>query len=101
MCSGPHTYFACKENFPVLLPVIHSIENKSLQESTIRSPLKRAIAKPLIKEPLLDKENSKNYGPVSNLPYIGKLIEKAAIKQMNEKLKVQYGFQSHLSSTFS
>ena len=86
MCSGSHTHLACKENLPVLLPVIHSIVNKSLQESTISSPLKRALVKPLIKKPSLDKENLKNYRPVSNLPYIGKLIEKAAIKQINEHL---------------
>ena len=50
------------------------------------SLLKRALVKPLIKKPSLDKENLKNYRPVSNLPYIGKLIEKAAIKQINEHL---------------
>ena len=75
-----------KKTLPVLLPVIHSIVNKSLQESTMPSLLKRALVKPLIKKPSLDKENLKNYRPVSNLPYIGKLIEKAAIKQINEHL---------------
>ena len=60
--------------------------NKSLQESTMPSLLKRALVKPLIKKPSLDEENLKNYRPVSNLPYIGKLIEKAAIKQINEHL---------------
>ena len=75
-----------KKTLPVLLPVIHSIVNKSIQESTMPSLLKRALVKPLIKKPSLDKENLKNYRPVSNLPYIGKLIEKAAIKQINEHL---------------
>ena len=75
-----------KKTLPVLLPVIHSIVNKSLQESTMPSLLKRALVKPLIKKPSLDKENLKNYIPVSNIPYIGKLIEKAAIKQINEHL---------------
>ena len=50
------------------------------------SPLKRALVKPLIKKPSVDKVNPKNYRPVSNLPYIGKLIEKAWIKQINEHL---------------
>ena len=75
-----------KKTLPVLLPVIHSIVNKSLQESTMSSLLKRALVKPLIKKPSLDKENLNNYRPVSNLPYIGKLIERAAIKQINEHL---------------
>ena len=75
-----------KKTLPVLLPVIHSIINKSLQESTMPSPLKRALVKLLIKKASLDKENLKNYRPVSNLPYTRKLIEKAAIKQINEHL---------------
>ena len=37
--------------------------------------LRGAIVKPLIKKPSLDKENFKNYRPVSNLAYLGKLIE--------------------------
>ena len=47
-----------KKTLPVLLPVIHSIVNKSLQESTMPSLLKRALVKPLIKKPSLDKEKS-------------------------------------------
>jgi len=50
------------------------------------SHLKQALVKPLLKKPSLDKENQKNYRPVSNPPYIGKLIEKAAIKQIDNHL---------------
>ena len=39
----------------------------------------------------MDKENLKNYRPVSKLPYIGKLIEKVAIDQMD-----RHSFQSNL-----
>ena len=84
MYSGPHTHLACKENSPS--PPTSDPLNKPLQESTMPSLLKRALVKPLIKKPSLDKQNLKNYRPVSNLPYIGKLIEKAAIKQINEHL---------------
>ena len=71
---------------PVLLPTIHTIVNKSLQQKTMPTSLKQAVVKPLLKKSTLDKENLKNYRPVSNLPYIGKLIEKVAIKQMDEHL---------------
>ena len=48
--------------------------------------LKRAAVTPLLKKPTLNKEDLKNYRPVSNLPYIGKLIEKAAIVQMDSHI---------------
>ena len=50
------------------------------------SHLKQTLIKPLLKKPSPDKENQKNYTPVSNLPYIGKLREKAAIKQRENHL---------------
>ena len=59
-----------KETLPILLPVIHSIVNKSLQESTMPSQLKYALVKPLIKKPSAVKEDLKNYRPVSNLPLL-------------------------------
>ena len=71
---------------PALMPVIHTIVNRSLQETTMPDPLKQAIVKPLIKKSTLDKENLKNYRPVSNLPYIGKIIEKVAVNQIEQHL---------------
>ena len=44
---------------------------------------KRAVVKPLLKKPGLECI-FKNYRPVSNLPAISKLIEKAAIKQIQD-----------------
>ena len=38
---------------------------------------------PLIKKLLLDQEDKKHYRPVSNLPYVGKLVEKVAVKRFN------------------
>ena len=48
--------------------------------------LKHAVVTPLLKKSSLDNENLKNYRPVSNLPYLGKCIEKVAIKQMEDHL---------------
>ena len=44
---------------------------------------KRAVVKPLLKKPGLECI-FKNYRPVSNLPAISKLIEKVAIKQIQD-----------------
>ena len=41
---------------------------------------------PLPKKAGLDVDEYKNYRPVSNLPYVSKLIEKAAVKQLKHHL---------------
>jgi hypothetical protein len=59
--------------------------------------MKLALVKPLIKKILLDCEILKNYRPVSNLSYISKLTEKAAINQFRshvEECDLDEGFQS-------
>ena len=47
------------------------------------SDLRGAIVKPLIKKPSLDRDNLKNYRPVSNLAYLGKLIESVVIEEID------------------
>ena len=44
---------------------------------------KVAVVKPLLKNPSLDLIN-KNYRPISNLPFISKLVEKCMLKQLLE-----------------
>ena len=75
-----------KQVLPSILPIITSIVNKSLTQSQMPKSLKQAVVTPLLKKATLDKENLKNYRPVSNLPYLSKLIEKIAIDQMEEHL---------------
>ena len=64
-----------------LLPCITSIVNKSLQSGVFPDCLKRAFVTPLLKKTGLDVEEMKNFRPVSNLPFLGKIIERAAISQ--------------------
>lgn len=66
-----------------LLPVICRIINLSLQASRVPDVFKHAIVTPLIKKPSLDKENFKNYRPVSNLSYISKILEKVVMARIN------------------
>jgi hypothetical protein len=42
---------------------------------------------PLLKKSSLDRENMKNYRPVSNLPYVSKLLEKVVMKQLNDHME--------------
>jgi len=49
----------------------------------MQSELKQAIVKLLLKKASLDKENLKNFSPVSNLPYLGKVITKIVVTQID------------------
>ena len=76
-CSlDPIPTFVLKQCALVLAPFIKTIINHSVSSGVMPPSLKRAIITPLIKKPNLDQEKLSNYRPVSNLPYVSKLIEK-------------------------
>ena len=54
----------------------------SLQSAKFPAKLKEALITSLLKKTNLDVEELKNFRPVSNLPYVGKIIERAAINQL-------------------
>ena len=58
--------------------------NSSLQSGVMPETLKRAVVTPLIKKRDVSQEDLSNYRPISNLSFLGKLIEKAAVKQIQE-----------------
>ena len=62
------------ECLPILLPVITDIVNRSLDEAFMPNSLKTALIIPLLKKPNLNPEDLNNFRPVSNLPFISKLI---------------------------
>jgi hypothetical protein len=70
-----------KDNADILCPLITRLINTSLTTSTFASKWKTAVVLPLLKKPGLDLIES-NYRPVSNLPYISKLVEKAVLGQL-------------------
>ena len=64
---------------------------------------KVAVVKPLLKKPGLDLI-SKNYRPISNLPFISKLVEKCMLKQLIEHCenhKLLPDFQSAYRKKYS
>ena len=74
-----------KEILPKIVPLLREIVNKSLQTGTFPDNLKVALVRPLLKKINLDLIE-KNYRPVSNLQFIGKLIERAVNIQLNEHI---------------
>jgi hypothetical protein len=64
------------------VPTLTNIINTSLISGTVPSELKTAIVKPLLKKANLDQNVLKNYRPVSNLPFVSKILEKVVLKQL-------------------
>ena len=72
-----------KAVLPCVLPVITDIINKSLQQGTFVSNWKTAVIRPTLKKPGLELTLA-NYRPVSNLGFLSKVLEKAALEQFME-----------------
>jgi hypothetical protein len=54
---------------------------------TFPENLKQAIVTPILKKANLDWNELKNYRPVSNIGFIGKVIEKAVMIQVNDHIQ--------------
>jgi len=85
------------EILPYLLPFITDLINSSLLSGIFPNPFKTAIIRPLLKKHNLDPNILKNFRPVSNLPFLSKVLEKVALKQLNDHLSansLHHPFQS-------
>ena len=72
--------------FTDVLCLFQKIVNLSLTSGTVPIALKKAVVKPLIKKPNLDPEVLGNYCPVSNLPYLSKILERVVADQLQAHL---------------
>ena len=76
-----------KKVLPAIIQLLTKLVNESLQTGEFPDDLKEALVKPLLKkislEPIL-----KNYRRVSNLPLIGKLMERCVIDQLMDHIHV-------------
>ncbi len=59
-----------------------NIINSSLSLGHVPKPFKLAVIKPLIKKPQLDPSELANYRPISNLPFMSKILEKVVSAQL-------------------
>ena len=69
-----------KENIDIILPVLTKMVNLSLQSGVFPDEWKLALVIPLIKKLGLELIYQ-SYRPVSNLPFISKVVERAVIDQ--------------------
>ena len=71
-----------KEYIDCLLPVWCQLVNLSLTTGSIDG-IKTAEITPIFKAHGLDQEKLSNYRPISNLSFVGKLIERVVLKRLN------------------
>ena len=95
----PTAFF--KSVLHLISPDLLQIINTSLQTGIFPGCLKEAVVKPLLKKNNLDPLVLNNYRPISNLPFMGKIIEKIVFNQLTAFLtsnscfdKFQSGFRA-------
>jgi len=77
-------FFECIDE---LVPIITDIMNTSLASGTVPSTFKHALVTPLLKKSNLNPEELKHYRPVSNLPFLSKVLERIVLKQLLHHLE--------------
>lgn len=99
----PTTLF--KETLPLIIDPIHRLINMSLESGYVPQSFKVAVVKPLLKKPNLDPNTLSNYRPISNLPFVSKVLERVVVKQLLHHLQnndlfetFQSGFRVHHST---
>ncbi|GFR69104.1 reverse transcriptase-like protein [Elysia marginata] len=88
----------CVKN-PCVLSYITSIFNQSLQSGAVPDEFKKALVNPMLKKPNLDETDSKNFRPVSNLPFLSKVLEKLVAQQLLAHLD-KYGLKNRFQSAY-
>ena len=94
-----------KDILPQVSTFLLDMINPSLLTGYVPQSFKVAVIKPLLKKPTLDPEVLANYRPISNLPFLSKILEKVVASQLcdflqNNKLfeTFQSGFRRHHST---
>jgi len=92
-----------KKYMDQLLPLIIAIKNRSMDESMMPLCFKLATITPLLNRYGSDEEEMKNYRPISNLPFVSKLIEKVTPRRIADHLEhndIQNSFRGHSTDPF-
>ena len=66
-----------------LVAMITAIINSSLESSTVPDSFKQAVVILVLKKVTLDEDALCSYRPISNLPFLSRLVEKVIARQLN------------------
>ena len=75
-----------KDHLDLSIPATTKLINCSLSYWIVTSKLKQALITPLIKKPSLDPNILKKYRPVSNLPFLSKVLERVVLARLSDFL---------------
>ena len=70
----------------ILITPITSMVNLWLSEDSFPIHFKSALVSPLLKKPTLNKDSMKIYGPVSNLSFLSRGLEKIVVNKLNSDI---------------
>ncbi|XP_075963092.1 uncharacterized protein LOC142966290 [Anarhichas minor] len=75
-----------KDCLPAISPLITVIINSSLSSGAVPDTLKLAAVTPILKKPGLDPDTMSNFRPISNLPFLSKILERIVATQLKAHL---------------
>ena len=78
----PMPTWLLKELLPSIAPLMTDFINSSLQSGVVPDSMKSAAVTPLLEKASLDINILKNYRPVSNLPFVSKVLEGVVASQL-------------------
>ena len=82
-CStDPVPTWLIKQTVDLVAPLITEIVNRSIALGQVPDQLKFATVSPRLKKAGLDKSDALNYRPISNLPFLSKVLEKTISIQL-------------------
>ena len=86
-CLDPAPTHIISDCFAKLYPLFLNLINTSISESNFPTSLKYAVVTPIIKDSSGDRDCLKNYRPISNLPFLSKLEERAIYEQLKTHIE--------------
>ena len=87
-----------KDCIDILVTLIVSIVNSSLSEGCFPTYFKSALVSPLLKKPTLNRDDMKNYRPVSNLGFLSKILEKVVASRLNSHIHSSHASNDYQSA---
>ena len=70
-----------------LIIPITAIINLSMRDGVVPHDFKQALVTPIIKKKTLCRNEFKTYGPISNLSFLSKILEKIVAKRLNAHIE--------------
>nr|XP_002739487.1 PREDICTED: RNA-directed DNA polymerase from mobile element jockey-like [Saccoglossus kowalevskii] len=85
-CLDPIPTYLFKKVQSQIIPWVMCLINLSFQQGLVPANLKFAVVIPLLTKKTLDQQILNNYRPISNLPFLSKVLEKVVARRLNDYL---------------